>query len=219
MSPAKAILFDLDGTLLDTLQDLTDSGNEVLKARGFPPHSLCDYRRFVGSGMAQLVHDIFPVGNQPTTEDEVQTILREYRDAYARNWKNTTQPYPDIPETLDQLFAREIPCGVVSNKPHDYTLLCVDTFLGRWPWGIVLGHRAQHPRKPDPDGALEAAGKLGVAPADCLFVGDSDVDMQTAVNAEMRGIGVTWGFRDPEELLAAGAERIVKTGQELLELV
>lgn len=213
---AKAVLFDLDGTLLDTLQDLATSGNEVLAGRGLPPHPLDAYRIFIGNGMVNLARDVFPAEMRPETEEQIATVLDEYRAAYSRNWKNTTVPFPGIAEVLDRLVADRIPIGVVSNKAHDFTLQCVDAFLSDWKWDVLIGAREGHPRKPDPAGALEAAAVLGVAPEDCLFVGDSDVDMMTARNAGMRAIGVSWGFRPVEELNWAGAEVILETPADLL---
>lgn len=218
-SPRHAILFDLDGTLLDTLRDLADSGNEVLRGRGFPPHPLEAFRHFVGHGMDQLVRNIFPEGQRPVGEAEIAAVLAEYRAAYTRNWQRTTVPYPGIPELLDALVAQGLPIGVVSNKAHDFTCQCVETFLAPWSWDVILGHREGQPRKPDPAGALEAAASLGVAPRDCLFVGDSDVDMQTACRAGMKAVGVAWGFRSVGELKAAGAETILDRPLDLLALI
>lgn len=218
-SRAKAVLFDLDGTLLDTLQDLATSGNEVLAGRGLPPHPLDAYRIFIGNGMVNLARDVFPPEMRPETEEEIAAVLEEYRTAYSRNWKNTTVPFPGISEVLDRLAADAVPIGVVSNKAHDFTLQCVEAFLDAWKWDVLIGAREGHPRKPDPAGALEAAAVLGIAPEDCLFVGDSDVDMMTARNAGMRAIGVTWGFRPVEELLQAGAEVILGSPEELLGFV
>lgn len=212
----KAVLFDLDGTLLDTLRDLADSGNELLAARGLPPHPLEDYRTFIGNGMVNLARDIFPEHLRPRDDDEVAAVLAEYRAAYSRNWRNTSRPYPGIPELLDSLASRSCPVGVVSNKAHDFAMDCVGAFLGAWRWDVVIGHREGHPRKPDPAGALEAAERLGLEPVDCLFVGDSDVDMMTARRAGMRAIGVAWGFRPVAELRSAGAEAIVERPEELL---
>jgi len=217
--PAKAVLFDLDGTLLDTLRDLADSGNEVLAGRGLPPHPLDAYRTFIGNGMVNLARDVFPPEMRPETEDQIAAVLDEYRAAYGRNWQNTTVPFPGIAELLDRLVADHVPIGVVSNKAHDFTLQCVETFLDRWKWDVVIGARDGHTRKPDPAGALEAAATLGIAPGDCLFVGDSDIDMMTAKNAGMRAIGVAWGFRPVEELRAAGAEVILETPGDLLAWV
>ena len=217
--PSPAVLFDLDGTLLDTLQDLADSGNAVLSGRGFAIHPRDAYRTFVGNGMLNLARDIFPEGNKPGSDEEVAAVLAEYRAAYERNWQNTTAPFPGIAGLLDQLVSEGVPIGVVSNKAHDFTVKCVEAFLGGWTWNAVLGHREGHTRKPDPAGALEVAASLGVAPGGCFFVGDSDVDIMTARNAGMRAIGVAWGFRPVEELLAAGAETILETPEALLELL
>jgi phosphoglycolate phosphatase len=213
----KAILFDLDGTLLDTLQDLADSGNEVLAARGFPSHPVDAYRNFIGNGMMNLVRDIFPDGHRPDEGQETDQVLVEYREAYGRNWKNTTRPYEGINELLDTLTEQQIPIGVLSNKAHDFTEKCVDAFLSNWNWDVVLGAREGIPKKPDPAGAIEAAERLGVTATDCWFVGDSDVDMFTAVNAGMHAIGVSWGFRSVEELRAAGAEIVIQNPAELLK--
>tara|TARA_R110002096_G_scaffold70208_2_gene168403 strand:- start:5073 stop:5735 length:663 start_codon:yes stop_codon:yes gene_type:complete len=214
-----AIIFDLDGTLLDTLKDLADSGNDVLEARGFPRHPTDAYRTFIGNGMVNLVRDIFPEGSRPTEGTETDVILAEYRAAYGRNWQNTTVLFPGISDLLNTLAERQVPIGVLSNKSHDFTLKCVDSFLSEWSWDIVLGARDGIEKKPDPAGAVEAASAVGCAVEDCYFIGDSDVDMMTAVNAGMHAIGVSWGFRPVEELRAAGAERILETPEDLLALL
>ncbi len=215
-SEKQAVIFDLDGTLLDTLQDLADSGNDVLQAHGFDPHSVDAYRTFIGNGMINLVRDIFPEGHRPAEGGETEAILAEYREAYGRNWKNTTKPFSGIPELLDELKARDIPIGVMSNKAHDFTVKCVEAFLSGWEWDIVLGARDGVPKKPDPAAALEAAAAVGVSPSECYFIGDSDVDMMTAVNAGMHAVGVSWGFRPVEELREHGAKTILSTPVDLL---
>ncbi len=215
---AKAVIFDLDGTLLDTLQDLADSGNALLAARGFPLHTADDYRTFIGNGMLNLVRDIFPAGFRPAEGEESEQMLLEYREAYTRHWRNTTTPFPGIAALLDALTAAGVPIGVLSNKAHDFTLKCVETFLPDWPWDVVLGARDGIERKPDPAGAFEAAEILGIAPADCYFIGDSDVDILTARHAGMHPVGVSWGFRPVSELLEAGAATILQTPDDLLQL-
>lgn len=217
--PARAVLFDLDGTLLDTLADLAASGNAVLEERGCPPHPVDAYRVYVGSGMEHLVRAIFPEDSRPAPGAETEAALREYRAAYEARWQDTTRPYDGIEALLEALAACGTALGVLSNKAHDFTRRCVEAFLPGAPWGAVLGAREGVAKKPDPAGALEAAAKLGVDPGRCLFVGDSDVDMLTARNAGMRAIGVAWGFRPVSELLEAGAERVVGHPGALLELV
>lgn len=215
----KAVIFDLDGTLLDTLQDLADSGNAVLASRGFPIHPVDDYRTFIGNGMLNLVRDIFPRAHRPAEGEETESMVLEYRAAYARHWQNTTVPFPGIAELLDGLKAGGVPIGVLSNKAHDFTIKCVDAFLPDWSWDVVLGARDGIERKPDPAGAFEAAALLGVAPGDCFFIGDSDVDMITALNSGMHPVGVSWGFRPVEELIGAGARTILETPGDLLALL
>lgn len=219
MDRPKGVLFDLDGTLLDTLRDLADSGNAVLRSRGLPVHPVESYRTFIGRGMTNLVRDIFPEGRTPAEGEGTERVLVEYREAYARNWRNTTVPYPGIPELLDSLRSRGTPIGVLSNKAHDFTGKCVDAFLSDWSWDVVLGAREGVPTKPDPTGAIEAAAALGLEPGECCFIGDSDVDMFTAVNAEMLPVGVGWGFRSVDELRGAGAKVILEAPGDLLELV
>lgn len=217
--PKQAVIFDLDGTLLDTLTDLATSGNEVLARRGLPTHPTDDYRRFIGNGMANLVQMIFPEDIAPADGPETERILVEYRAAYDRHWQDTTDLFPGIADLLDSLSDRNIPIGVLSNKSHDFTHKCVNAFLGRWKWAAVFGARDHVPRKPDPAGALEAAQRMGADPGDCFFVGDSDVDMFTAVNAAMNPIGVSWGFRSVEELVASGAAAVIDLPLDLLTVM
>ncbi|MEO0415412.1 MAG: HAD-IA family hydrolase [Verrucomicrobiota bacterium] len=214
----KAVLFDLDGTLLDTLQDLATSGNEMLANRGMPTHPVDAYRTFIGDGMASLVQRIFPADRCPD-EVELEVALQEYKAAYGRHWTDTTVPFEGISTLLDSLKAADIPIGVLSNKSHDFTLKCVEEFLSDWEWDIVLGARDGIPKKPDPAAAVEAAKATGCDPANCFFVGDSDVDILTGVNAGMHAIGVAWGFRSIEELTEAGAERVISAPGELLDLL
>jgi len=215
----QAVIFDLDGTLLDTLHDLATSGNEVLANRGFPPHPKEAYKTFIGDGMLNLVRRIFPENQGPGEGEPLLVALEEYRAAYSRNWKDRTRPFPGITDLLDQLQKASIAIGVLSNKAHDFTLKCVDEFLSDWKWDLVIGHREGAEKKPNPAGAIEAAEILGAAPENCFFVGDSDVDMRTAVNAGMHPVGVAWGFRSPDELRQSGAEKILSFPGELLDLL
>lgn len=214
----KAAVFDLDGTLLDTLRDLADSGNDVLRARGFATHPVDAYRTFIGNGMSNLVRDIFPEEARPAEGEETEEVLAEYREAYGRNWQNTTDLFPGVADLLDGLTRKGVPIGVLSNKAHDFTVRCVEAFLGDWEWGIVLGARDGIAKKPDPAGAHEAASAVGFSPEQCAYIGDSDVDMFTAVNAGMFPVGVAWGFRGEEELRAAGARQMARHPDDILEL-
>lgn len=214
----EAVIFDLDGTLLDTLADLAASGNAMLAGRGFPGHEMEAYKGFIGAGMENLVKRIFPA-DATLSDADLTEALAEYKAAYSERWKDQTTLYPGIRELLNELTSRNIPIGVLSNKAQAYTQLCVDEFLSDWDWQIVLGQRESIPVKPDPAGAIEACELLKLSDrSHAAFVGDSGVDMQTGVNSGMRPIGVSWGFRSREELLKAGAERIIETPAELLDL-
>lgn len=216
--PYGALLFDLDGTLLDTLEDLALACDRVLAARGRPPFPLDAYRRFVGRGASHLVACLLPE-EERRDPAALQAMLAAFQREYAQCWREHSRPYPGIPELLDGLTARGLRMAVLSNKPHAFTELCVRELLSAWSFAPVLGQREGVPRKPDPAGALEAARVLGLPPERVLYVGDSDVDMRTARNAGMFAAGVLWGFRGADELRDAGAQALIARPEELLALV
>ncbi len=212
----KAVLFDLDGTLLDTLRDIADACNAALGRHGFPPHPLDSYRYFVGDGVPVLVSRTVPAG-QHTTET-LASVAAAYREEYQRRWNTATTLYPGVAELLDQLTRRGIRRAVLSNKPDDFTRRCVAEFLSRWSFSIVLGASEAFPPKPDPAGALHIAHTLNLPPDQFCYLGDTPTDMRTAVAAEMFPVGVLWGFRPADELKAAGARLLISHPRELLEL-
>lgn len=213
----RAVLFDLDGTLLDTLEDIGRSANESLQALGYPPHPIDAYRQFIGDGIGNLFARALPAGVRG--DGIVDRCVDGFRETYGRGWNVATRPYDGIPEVLDALSARALGLAVLSNKPDAFTRQCVDEYLSKWPFRFVFGDRAGVPRKPDPAGALEIASGLGVPPAAVLYVGDSSVDMATATRAGMFPVGVAWGFRSAEELRAHGAARVIEQPLELLGLL
>lgn len=212
----KAVIFDLDGTLLDTLDDLADAGNTVLSAAGLPVHPVASYRYFVGDGLATLIQRILPEAMR--SEEQVQRMALAFRDVYAENWNAKTRVYSGIDTLLNWLQENEVPMNVLSNKPHDFTRLCVREFLGQWTFAHVLGNRAGLAKKPDPTGALEIAEKLDLAPSGIVYVGDTATDMKTAVNAGMYPVGALWGFRTADELKESGAARLAERPEEVLDL-
>ncbi|MGO9308857.1 MAG: HAD family hydrolase [Spirochaetia bacterium] len=214
----KAVLFDLDGTLLDTLDDLGDSMNAVLEARGFATHSIKAYTAFVGDGVGNLVRRALP---ERAREDEalVHELVPLMRSEYSRRWKSKTRPYEGIPELLDGMAARGLRMAVLSNKPHPATLEVVSHFLARWKFDAVFGARPGVPIKPDAGAALEVSRQLGVPPAEFLYLGDTNTDMQTAAAAGMFPVGVLWGFRTAEELLSSGAKVVVSEPRKVLSLL
>ena len=211
------IIFDLDGTLLDSLADIASSMNTVLAHDGLPVHDPAAYRYFVGDGMRTLVSRCLPEGRRDTvTVDHYYTLVRQ---EYRRQWMNRTRPYPGIMELLDELKRRPLDLAVLSNKPHDFT---VDTIAHYFPenmFRIAWGARPGKPKKPDPYSALEMAGLLNSAPDECLYLGDTSIDMKTARAAGMYGVGVSWGFRPVDELIENGARRIIEQPSELLTLL
>lgn len=215
----RAVLFDLDGTLLNTLDDLANAANAALVSAGYPPHPVDAYRRFVGNGLQMLVRRALPAGEEERLGPSgVAQVVQRTAENYARDWAALTRPYPHIPELLATLREKGIPLGVVTNKPHEWTLLMLDRYFPDKPFLSIQGATPQLPHKPDPTGALAVARALDIEPKAAAFVGDSDVDMQTAHRADMCGIGAGWGFRGAGELRAAGARHIISNPLELLDL-
>ncbi len=213
----KAILFDLDGTLLDTLEDLGNSVNRVLDKKGFPTHDLDRYRYFIGAGAMILITRALP--KQERDDDTVQACVDAFEKDYSQNWNVKTRLYDGIAEMLDKLIAQKLKLAVLSNKPHKFTKQSVDNLLSNWKFEIVLGQRDAIPRKPSPEGALAIAEHLNTKPKNVLYLGDSAVDMQTAVAAGMFPAGVLWGFRSMKELQDAGAKALIERPSEILSLL
>jgi phosphoglycolate phosphatase len=213
----RAILFDLDGTLLDTLADIVDAANAALALEGLPIHPEAAYRRFIGDGVATLFRRAVP--SSLASDTLVDRCMKNFQLTYGERWNVRTKPYVGIPDLLDSLTARAVLLAVLSNKPDDFTRLYGEGYLASWPFRAIIGQREGVPRKPDPAAALEIADRLEVEPAACLFVGDSVVDMKTARNAGMFPVGVTWGFQDEAALREAGAGAIIDRPFQLLEVL
>jgi len=215
--PFRATIFDLDGTLLDTLDDIANAANRVLAARGFPTHPNPHYRTFIGEGVVKLMLRALPEAHRD--EATAQTCAGAYVQEYERTWKAQTKPYAGVPEMLDALVVRGLKLAVLSNKPDHFTQRCVGELLAEWDFDVVLGASDKYPRKPNPASAIETARRLGVPPAECLYVGDSGIDMQTACAAHMCPVGALWGFRGKEELLKDGAQHLINKPSEVLDLL
>lgn len=215
MNPT-AVMFDLDGTLLDTLADIADAGNHAMAAMGREPYPVSRYRHLAGQGVRSLVVDA--LGEQgPFDDDDVARGIELFRAYYADHKYDQTGPYPRVMELLDTLIARGMTLAILSNKPDDATREVVDRLLGAASFQVIRGHCEPAPLKPDPQAALAIAEGLGIAPQQWLFVGDTKVDMETAVRSGMWPVGVTWGFRDEDELRANGARTIIHQPMELMQ--
>lgn len=213
----RAVLFDLDGTLLDTLEDLADSVNAVLRRSGFPVHPVEAYRYFVGDGARVLMARVLPEANRD--DATIARCLEGFVAEYANHWNIKTRPYPGIDALLDGLDRRGVRKAVLSNKPHDATVRCVRELLIEWEFDVVLGQQEGRPRKPEPEGALLVARELGVQPEEVLYLGDTATDMHTAVAAGMIPVGALWGFRTEDELVGSGARMLAGSPVEVLTLL
>ena len=203
-----AILFDLDGTLVDSLRDIAGAMNRVLRNRGYPTHPESDYRNFVGDGMTVLAERVLPPPDN-ANPDRIRACVADMRKQYARCWRDHAVPYPGIPELLDALVEQNIHVGILSNKPEPFTVEMVATVFPEIPFRTVRGAREGVPVKPDPAAALEILEEWRLPAEQVLYAGDTNTDMRTGKRAGMWTFGVTWGFRNREELEDSGADRIV----------
>ncbi|MEO8253364.1 MAG: HAD family hydrolase [Flavobacterium sp.] len=212
----KAVLFDLDGTLVDSLKDITDAMNMVLKSRNFPTHSYELMRTFIGSGIRNLVSKALPEMHKDETT--IESTFQEMMETYRENCIQKTIPYNGIIELLDELKYRNIKLAILSNKADELTK---KIGLALFPdyFEIVMGLKSEATKKPNPIAALEISRDLNISPEEILYVGDSGIDMQTAKNANMYAIGLIWGYRPKEELLAEGAKSILEHPLDLLKLL
>lgn len=209
-----AVIFDLDGTLLDTRADIGDAMNRVLAKNGFPTHSIEAYGTYLGSGARALVTRALPEAYRD--EEIISTYLETFQKDYAQNCTIKTEAYPGIQDLITELSARKFKLGILTNKPHDITLVCVRELFPQNTFQVVLGHQEGQPHKPDPAGVLQVINDLGVAPNKILYLGDSDVDMETALNAGITPVGVSWGFRSVEVLTQSGAQIVIDHPLDLL---
>ena len=209
----KILLFDLDGTLMNTLQDITDSVNYAMGEMNFPTRTPEEVRLAVGNGVVKLMENLLP----DESEDTIEKILGIFRPYYALHASDKSLPYEGLPAVLEQLQANGYVCGIVSNKPDEATSEIGKTFFPSFP--LALGQREDIPRKPNAAPIEFALNTLGGTKADCIYIGDSEVDVKTAQNAGVSCIGVTWGFRDEAVLVEAGAKHLAHTPEELYEKI
>ncbi len=213
----KAVIFDLDGTLLDTIDDITNSMNEALQSMNLSTFTIEDYKIFVGLGVDHLVHEVLNAQNA----DEVifEDLKRKYLTNYLMKQNDETKPYSGILTMLEALKEKNINVCVLSNKPDIDTQLVIKYYFKDYPFFSVMGKRPGFEVKPNPSSVNEMIALLQVNTSEVLYVGDTSTDMETAVNALLTPVGVLWGFRQKEELLLSGAEYIIRHPSELLEVI
>lgn len=215
-----ACLFDLDGTLLDSLADLGTACNVLLEERGYPRHPLAAYRRFVGNGFDMLVRRCLPPdAPEHRDPDLLAAAMDRARDYYGTHWAAHSRAYPGIVPMLEALAGKGVILGVLTNKPHAWAVPIVEHFYAGIPFAVVRGAMPGVPRKPDAGAVAPVLDILGLPASACAYVGDSDVDVQTARATGMLAVGAGWGFRGAEELRAAGARHILATPEELPPLL
>lgn len=213
----KLTIFDLDGTLIDSIGDLADAMNAVLHELGHPLHPRKSYHRFVGDGIEMLVRRALPPGVVDGIDlSEVVTAMRK---EYSSRWLATTRPFPNIPELLAQLRSREVRTAVLSNKPDFATRAIVRELFEEETFDVIRGALDEVPLKPNPAAALDIISRLGVEVTRSVIVGDTPIDIETGRIAGMRTVGVTWGFREARELIDAGADFVIHEPLELLGLL
>ena len=210
-----AVMFDLDGTLADTLTDIARCANAALQARGHAPHPREAYRFFAGQGVHRLFTDALGLEH----DTDVTPLVEAFKSRYAEAAYDHTGPYDGVPELLDALTGRGVTLAVLSNKPDAATRLMVGRLFGRWDFAAVRGQRDGIPVKPDPTAARAIAAALGLPPERWIYVGDTAADMLTGTRSGFLTVGVTWGFRDEAELRDHGADAIIHRPLELLALL
>ena len=209
------VIFDLDGTLVDSLPGIAGSLNRALASLGFDQHADPDVRRFIGNGSYELARQASPKG---TPNEAILAVERAFKEDYATTWPEGTVPYDGIPELLKMLAAAGVRMAVLSNKPHPFTVEIVERLFPGVPLDPVLGHRPEAPRKPHPDAAIQISRMWGEDPSACLFIGDSTIDLETAARAGMRPLAVAWGYHDVAALEEAGAGEVTLNVADLKAL-
>ena len=219
----QTILFDLDGTLLDTLEDLAAAVNQALAEHGLAPLAVDDYRLLAGAGARNLMKRAFLAATgEPLAEAQqakADSLLDAFNRAYDHSWADHTRPYDGIPGLLEQLRTAGIQLAVISNKPDVFTRRVISHFFAADVFCAVTGKLDEWPIKPDPALTLEICRQIGADPDTTAMIGDSGSDMITAVNAGLLPIGVLWGFRDEAELLEGGARHLASTPQDLYNII
>jgi phosphoglycolate phosphatase len=213
----KAVIFDLDGTLLDTLADISAAANRVLDSLGREQYSLDSFRTLVGDGVAVLFQRAMP--DAIADSSLLATAMDRFQEFYAQEWHKRSKPYDGIEDLLFWLESQPLSVSILSNKPDEFTKLCVQHFLSRFSFSHVDGQRVGIPRKPDPAGVHMIASDLNISTGDIAYVGDTNTDMETAVSAGCYAIGVSWGFRSVEELKRSGAAVIVDHPSQIADLL
>ncbi|QKJ24594.1 HAD family hydrolase [Poseidonibacter lekithochrous] len=216
MNTQKAIIFDLDGTLIDSLEDIAVCMNQVFAEMELPTHEINDYKKFVGGGVDILVENAL-ADSQP--KEIKKQVSKRFKEVYDQNLHAKTLPYDGIYELLEQLEEANIKMAILSNKPHKFTCQYAQSLFKDNKFLEVHGQKEHINKKPDPKAAIDIANNLNINCENIYFVGDTKIDMQTAKNANMKAIGVLWGFREEDELRKNGADFIVEKPSDIFDII
>ena len=213
----KAVIFDLDGTLVDSLQDLADAVNYGLEKMGYQKHETEEYKKFVGNGAVKLCERA--LAGYTDYSEEIETLHKYFSEYYNEHCIDQSAPYEGISDLLSELKNNHILLAVASNKPDEFTKSIIEKMFRKDTFSVVYGKRPDKDTKPAPDIIFDILHDLGLTKDDVILAGDSNVDIMTAANAGIKSIGCTWGFRTSEELIEAGADFIVNSPEEILEFI
>ncbi|OFX57401.1 MAG: hypothetical protein A2046_06410 [Bacteroidetes bacterium GWA2_30_7] len=213
----KAIIFDLDGTLLNTLDDLADSVNFILTEHSFPVHNIDAYKTFVGDGAFELISRALPESKRE--RDFIKNLVIQFQEIYDKICLAKTRPYGNITEVLQILHQQNVNLNVLSNKPHQFTVSIVNHYFGDISFSQIWGERIEFARKPNPASALEISKLIDISPSEIIFVGDSVIDIKTAISAGMMPVGVSWGYHSAKKLENAGCNVILEKPEDILEFM
>ena len=211
----EGVIFDLDGTLVHTIEDIADAANTMFKQYGLPVYQEADYLRWIGNGAAKLIESALSADHDP---EQLQSYLTTFKEIYSKNLHSKSRLYDGIPEMLDELTSRGIKISILSNKPHHLTEQVAGYYLSDWPFISIIGQREDVPRKPDPSAAIEIAGVMNIDPKRIMLVGDSQYDLKTAMAADMIPVGVTWGYGKLVIPELEGAIKYIRHPAELIQL-
>jgi phosphoglycolate phosphatase len=210
----RGIIFDLDGTLLDSIEDIANSNNMMLQKNGFPPHPVEQYVDWIGNGAGQLVRLSLP-DEIANNEQQFSAYLNDYKNEYKKNLFVNSVLYNGIPELLRFLNEKNIPMAVNTNKPHEQSMLLAEHFFKPYCFKLIQGQKDDVPGKPDPEGANIIAKHFNIDASEIAYIGDSVIDILTAKAAGMQSIGVSWGYGTPDEMIKAGCEHLMGSTDEL----
>jgi phosphoglycolate phosphatase len=212
----EGIIFDLDGTLVHTIEDIAGAANELFARHGLPEHGIDYYLKWIGNGAVKFIERAY---GQPVGKEQLRAYVNEFKEIYASNLHDKSRLYEGVPALLDELVKRGVKMAILSNKPHHLTQKVASFYLSDWPFDVVFGQREEVPRKPDPAGAIEIAQIMGIDAAHILFVGDSDNDIYTGRSAGMVPVAVSWGYGRLLDEPAEGTYMMIHKPSELVAFI